>query len=82
MLPINRMFKNRSRSTVACIDQQINGFDPFLVIIGGSDENMTLTNCELYYPKTDTYYSFPSLIVGRENASSCVFAARKEIDHH
>lgn len=37
--PINRMIKNRSRATVACVDQSIQGYDPFLVIIGGSDEH-------------------------------------------
>jgi len=32
-----------------------------------------LNNCELYYPKTDSYHYFPSLAIARENASSCVF---------
>lgn len=56
----------------------MNGYDPFLVIIGGSDESSALSNCELYYPKTDTYYSFPSLKKPRENASSCIFNAKIE----
>ena len=39
LVPINRMFKNRSRSTVACVHKSILNYDLFLVIIGGSDEN-------------------------------------------
>ena len=36
--PINRLIKNRSRSAVASVDQNINGFNPFIVVIGGSDQ--------------------------------------------
>jgi hypothetical protein len=72
------MFKNRSRSTVACIDEQIDGRDPFLVIIGGADEAQPLNSCEVYYPKTDTYFSFPTMLCSRENSSSCVFKATKD----
>jgi hypothetical protein len=75
MMPINRMLKERSRSTVANIDQPYQGYDPFIVIIGGSDDNSTINLCELYYPKTNTFYSFPSLKIARENPSSCVFQA-------
>jgi hypothetical protein len=50
-----------------------------MVIIGGSDESSTLNSCELYYPTTDTYYSFPSLKLARENASSCIFIKENEI---
>lgn len=67
------MFKERSRSTVASINKNCQGYNPFLVIIGGSDDSSTLNNCELYYPTTDSFYSFPSLSIARENASSCVF---------
>lgn len=80
MVPINRMFKNRSRSTVACINKSIGGYDPFLVIIGGSDEFSTINQCELYYPKTNSYFAFPSLVIARENASSCIFEATKDFE--
>lgn len=76
--PINRMFKIRSRSTVACINHKIDNFEPFLVIIGGADESQPMSSCELYYPPTETFYAFPSLASGRENASSCVFKAQKD----
>jgi hypothetical protein len=42
------------------------------VIIGGSDEYHALNLCELYYHKTDTLYTFPSLKIARENSSVCV----------
>ena len=66
------MFKNRSRTAVASFDKKIEGFHPFIVIIGGSDEYTALDTCELYYPKTDCYYAFPTLNIARENASVCV----------
>ncbi len=36
--PINRMFINRCRSIVACLDFKVEAFEPFLVIIGGSND--------------------------------------------
>lgn len=68
----NNMFKNRSRSAIASINLNINNFDPFIVVVGGSDEYSSLNNCELYYPPYDTYYAFPSIKTKRENASICV----------
>ena len=44
------------------------------MIIGGSAEE-TINTCELYYPTDDHFYSFPSLNIARENASSCTFKA-------
>jgi hypothetical protein len=73
------MFKERSRSTVASVNRNCQGYNPFCVIIGGSDDTSTLNNCELYYPTTDSYYSFPSLSIPRENASSCVFTQGEEL---
>lgn len=79
MVPINRMFKNRGRSTIACIDKASSShFDPFVVIIGGSDEFSSLNLCELYYPSNDTYYSFPHLNVSRENASVCIMGNQNQ----
>jgi hypothetical protein len=66
------MFKTRSRAAVASINFKGNKFDSFMVIIGGSDELSALRFCELYFPDNDTYYSFPSLNIARENASVCV----------
>lgn len=63
------MFKTRSRTAVASIDKKVGKYGPFCVIIGGSDENRALINCELYVPETDTYFSFPSLNIARENSS-------------
>ena len=73
MVPINRMFKARSKHTVVGVDK----FECIL-IIGGSDESQTLNICELYDPAKDSYSSFPFLNIARENASSCVFTAGKE----
>ena len=73
MVPINRMFKARSKHTVVGVDK----FECIL-IIGGSDESQTLNICELYDPAKYSYSSFPSLNIARENASSCVFTAGKE----
>lgn len=38
MKKINRMFKNRTRTAIACINYKIAEFSPFIVIIGGSDQ--------------------------------------------
>lgn len=73
------MFKNRSRSAIASVDVRIYNLDPFIVVIGGSDEYQSLNNCELYYPSTDTYYSFPSIQLRRENASICVMNTQEGI---
>eukprot|EP00347_Sterkiella_histriomuscorum_P014860 403359248 len=70
--PINQMIKNRSRSVIASFDQMNGKFSQFLIIVGGSDEFQSLNQCELYYPETDTYYSFPNLNKARENASVCI----------
>lgn len=78
LIPINRMIKNRSRSTIASIDMKIGNIDPFIVIVGGSDQFHSLSLCELYYPKTDTYYSFPNLNIQRENASICLLDQQKQ----
>ena len=72
------MIKNRSRSTVASVDFKIGKIAPFIVIIGGSDQYQSLAYCELYYPKTDSYYSFPALNIKRENASVCLLDQTKE----
>lgn len=73
MRPVNRMFNNRCRTIVACIDFKHQGYEPFLVVVGGSNDQETLRTCELYYPPTDSFHSFPSLNIARENASSCFF---------
>ena len=72
MIPINRMFRSRGRLAVACINEKLEGFESFAVLIGGSDEFSAFNNCEVYYPIKDTYYQFPSLNIARENASVCV----------
>ena len=48
-----------------------------MVIIGGSDEYHSLNSCEIYYPSSDTYYSFPNLNIARENASVCIMNMSK-----
>lgn len=68
----NCMFKNRSRASVASFDKKIQGYNPFIVVIGGSDQFTALNMCELYYPCNDTFYSFPSLNINRENSSVCI----------
>jgi hypothetical protein len=72
LIPVARMFNKRCRATVASIDLKLKTYDPFIVVIGGSDDE-ALKSCELYYPKDDHFYSFPSLNTARENASSCTF---------
>ncbi|CDW91820.1 kelch motif family protein [Stylonychia lemnae] len=69
---LNKMSKNRSRCAVASFNKKFGKFDPFLVIVGGSDQYNALNHCELYYPKTDTYYNFPNLMLHRENSSVCL----------
>ena len=49
-MPINKMTKNRSRGVIASFNKKYGKFNPFLVIIGGSDQFNALNQCELYYP--------------------------------
>jgi hypothetical protein len=49
----NSLFNIRTRCAVAEFKQGIGHFSPFMVVVGGSDMNSSLSSCELYYPETD-----------------------------